>query len=112
MRQTSPFLCSEGQCSPYFKYYIKVEISVPLTWIWCATIADNLSQQDTKGPGIRFDGERTIINGLRGSPFDGESGPWVWWKIVVKILTAILTLILKQATHKSLSSPFPCYFCH
>ena len=49
----------------------------PLTWVWCASIADNLSQQDTKGPDVWFDGEGAIVDGFRGRPFDGELCSWL-----------------------------------
>lgn len=60
------------------KYYIKVD---PLTWVWCASIADNLSQQDAKGPDVGFDGEGAVVDGFGGCPLDGEFGSWLLWKI-------------------------------
>lgn len=52
----------------------KLKLVIHYTWVWCASIADNLRQQDAKGPDVRFNGERAVVDGLRGCPFDGEFG--------------------------------------
>lgn len=76
------------------EYFVKVEISDPLTWVWCASIADNLSQQDAKGPDVRFDGERAVVDGLRGCPFDGEFGSCFLWTIENKSVDIVMETLV------------------
>jgi len=61
---------SQGFC-------IRADPGDPLTRVRRASIADDLSQQDAEGPDVRFDGERAVVDGLRGRPLDGEFGSWV-----------------------------------
>lgn len=45
------------------------------TWVGNTPICDNLHQQDSEGPHISLDGKNSEVDGLWGSPFDGELGP-------------------------------------
>lgn len=89
-------LCTNDKCEDMQIMYYQSwnEVSESLTWVWCASIADNLSQQDAKGPDIRFYGERAVVDGLRGCPFYGEFGSWLMGKIAKFEL--VLTLLLRQ----------------
>lgn len=71
-------LCANYLCKCLAFHGICVKLlCFPLTGVWCTPIADNLSQQDAKGPDIRFDCERTVVYGLRGCPFNGELSTWL-----------------------------------
>lgn len=85
---------------------IKGEMSDLLTWIWCASIADNLSKQDAKGPNVRFDGERAIVDGLWGCPFDGEFGSWLLGKIA-KFELMLSLLLRHQLVLNDTAEKFP-----
>lgn len=53
------------------------------TWVWCAPVGDDLSQQDSKRPDIGLDGEGAVVDSFRRRPFDGELGSWfaeAFWK--------------------------------
>lgn len=83
----------QGPCPKH----IKVESSDTLTRVWCASVTDNLSQQDTKGPDIRLNGERSIVDGLRGCPFDREFGSCFLWNIEKQSkFELMLTLLLRH----------------
>lgn len=45
------------------------------TWVGNTPVCDDLHQQDSEGPHIRLDGKHPEVDGLRGSPLDGELGP-------------------------------------
>lgn len=47
-----------------------------LTWIWHSALSHQLSQQNTEGPHVRFDGESAIQSRLWCSPLNGKLGSW------------------------------------
>lgn len=44
------------------------------TWVRDFPVGDNLIEQDSEWPHVRFDGEGAIVNSLWSSPLDGEFG--------------------------------------
>lgn len=73
---------------------LECEVAV-LTWVWCSAVTDNLSEQNTEGPDVWFDGKGAIVNSLRSSPLNGEFGT-LHRKIarsVVRIYIVILYLV-------------------
>lgn len=45
------------------------------TWIGNTSVCDDLHQQDSEGPHVSLDGEHPKVDGLWGSPLDGELSP-------------------------------------
>jgi len=67
--------CNYDTMSEWEKYLFTAESKVIFpTWIWDSALGHQLSQQDTEGPDVRFDGESAVQRCLWCSPLNGKLG--------------------------------------
>lgn len=63
------FLCNSAMGTKQ-----NIKFGVP-TWVWYSALGHQLSQQNTKRPDIRLDGEAAVQSSFRSRPLDGEFSP-------------------------------------
>ena len=81
---------------------------VCLTWVWNATIGDNLCEENAERPDIRLDGEAVVVGCLGSRPLDGEACSHS--SLVLILLGGIVTLQRLTFSCSSSLIYFNCYY--